>query len=212
MDLSPIFLSFKLAFITTVILLFLGILLALWIETLDKLKPIVNSIIALPIVLPPSVLGFYFLVAFSSDYLKEFNLLFSFKGLVVASVIYSLPFMVQPIQTALNTLNKNMIFASYLSGKGKIETFFKIVLPNIKKSILIASVMTFAHTVGEFGVILMIGGSIDNETKVASIAIYEYVENLDYQKANFYSVILLLVSFFTILGLNYLTYDRNKNR
>ena len=216
-DFTPFFLSFKLAFIVTLILLIIGIPYAYFLSNLkSKIKPFLEAITALPIVLPPSVLGFYLLIILSPTSLiggffyKVFNvkLLFSFPGLVVASVIYSFPFMIQPLQSGFESLNRNIIEASYVSGKGKIETLFKIVLPSIKPSLLTAIVITFAHTIGEFGVVLMVGGSIPGKTEVASVAIYDYVENLDYKDAHIYSAILLFISFLVL----FIVYMINHNR
>ena len=214
-DFTPFILSFKLAFITTVILFFITLPLAWYLAfSKSKIKPIIESIFALPIVLPPSVLGFYLLVLLSKNSpLGEFlyryfniELLFSFSGLVVASIIYSFPFMLQPLQSGFEGLNKNMIEASYISGKGSFETIFKVALPNIKPALITAIIITFAHTIGEFGVVLMVGGSIEGETKVASIAIYEMVESLDYKSAHIYSAILLGFSFITL----FIVYSLNK--
>ncbi|MGE3300697.1 MAG: molybdate ABC transporter permease subunit, partial [Arcobacter sp.] len=128
------------------------------------------------------------------------KLVYNFYGLVIASCFYSLPFMVQPMQSGLESLNKNMLEASYISGKSKIQTLFRVALPNIKPSLITAIIVTFAHTVGEFGVVLMVGGSIPGETKVASVAIYEFVEIMDYTNAHIYSVIMVILSFLTLLG------------
>ncbi len=214
-DIYPFYLSFKLAFVVTVILLILGIPYAWYLAaTNSRIKPFLESITALPIVLPPSVLGFYLLFFLSPNaYLGEiiyklFNikLVFSFEGLVVASSIYSFPFMIQPLQSGFEGLDKRIIEASYLSGKGKIITLFKVILPNIKPSLLTAIVITFAHTVGEFGVVLMVGGSIPNKTEVASVAIYDYVENLEYNKAHIYSLILLIISFLVLFVVYYINH------
>ena len=196
LDLTPFILSFKLAGITTVILFLISLPLAWYLsQTKSKIKPLLEAITALPIVLPPSVLGFYILIAFS-----YVDLAFTFTGLVIASCFYSLPFMVQPLQGGFEGLNRNMIEASYISGKSKITTLLRVALPNIKPALLTALIITFAHTVGEFGVVLMIGGSIPNETKVASIAIYEMVEIMDYSTAHIYSAIMLILSFVVLLG------------
>ncbi len=208
-DFTPFVLSFKLAFITTLILFIVSLPLAWWLsQTASKTKPFIEALTALPIVLPPSVLGFYILVALSKNspigafFERVFNidLVFSFSGLVVASCFYSLPFMVQPLQSGFESLNKNMLEASYISGKGVIETILKVAIPNIKPSLLTALIVTFAHTVGEFGVVLMVGGSIPGETKVASVAIYEMVEMMDYKSAHIYSAIMVFISFLTLLG------------
>jgi molybdate transport system permease protein len=196
LDLSPFILSFKLAGITTFILFFLSLPLAWYLsQTKSRAKPFLEAVTALPIVLPPSVLGFYILVVFA-----KVDLAFTFTGLVIASIFYSLPFMVQPLQSGFEALNHNMIEASYVAGKSRVETLFRVALPNIKASVLTALIITFAHTVGEFGVVLMIGGSIPDETKVASIAIYEMVEIMDYGTAHIYSGIMLALSFVVLLG------------
>ena len=153
LDLAPFALSFKLATITTLILFVVALPLAWQLsQSPSKIKPIIESLVSLPLVLPPSVLGFYLLVAFSS-----FDLAFTFNGLVIASCFYSLPFMVQPLQGGFESLNKNMIESSYIAGKSKWVTLFRVALPNIKPALMTALIITFAHTVGEFGVVLMIG-------------------------------------------------------
>jgi len=205
---TPFILSFKLAFFVTIILLCIGIPFAYFLSnTKSKFKPILEAISALPIVLPPSVLGFYLLIFFSQDSfigkivyeLFNIKLVFTFEGLVVASSIYSFPFMIQPLQAGFSSVDKKLIEASYLCGKGKIETLFMVILPNMKSSIMTAVIITFAHTIGEFGVVLMIGGSIPGKTEVASVAIYDYVEIMDYKSAHFYSTIMLIISFFVLL-------------
>lgn len=208
MDWSPLLLTFKLAFATTVLLFLLSIPLAHWMtRTRSRLKPVIETLVSMPLVLPPTVLGFYFLIAFSPGntfgrWLNEWlglKLVFSFTGLVVASVIYSLPFMVHPIQAGLSGLDYNLSEAAYTLGKSKWTTLMKVELPNIKKSLLTGIVLAFAHTVGEFGVVLMIGGSIPGQTKVASIAIYEEVEALNYGAAHRYSLILFVLTFCILL-------------
>jgi molybdate transport system permease protein len=209
LDFTPFILSFELAFVTTLILFIISIPLAWWLSQTDsKTKPIFETITALPLVLPPSVLGFYILIALSSNspigkFFEEtfdIQLVFNFTSLVIASCFYSLPFMVQPLQSGFESLNKNMLEASYISGKGKFETILKVALPNIKPALLTALIVTFAHTVGEFGVVLMVGGSIPEQTKVASVAIYEMVEIMDYQAAHVYSAIMVLISFVVLLS------------
>ena len=218
-DVTPFILSFKLAFIVTFILLFVGIPYAWFLSsTKSKIKPFLETITALPIVLPPSVLGFYLLVFLSPDsflgglFYRLFNvkLVFTFPGLVVASAIYSFPFMIQPIQSGFESLNKNIIEASFLSGKGRLITLFKVILPNIKPSLLTAIVITFAHTIGEFGVVLMVGGSIPGKTEVASVAIYDYVENLDYHSAHIYSAILLIISFLVLFVVYFINHSQRR--
>lgn len=208
-EFEPFIISFKLAGITTLILFFISLPLAWYLsQTKSKIKPFLEAITALPLVLPPSVLGFYILWSLSYNspigiFFEEnfgIKLVFNFYGLVIASCFYSLPFMVQPMQSGLESLNKNMLEASYISGKSKIQTLFRIALPNMKPSLITAIIVTFAHTVGEFGVVLMVGGSIPGETKVASVAIYEFVEIMDYTNAHIYSVIMIILSFLTLLG------------
>jgi molybdate transport system permease protein len=206
LDLTPFILSFKLAGLTTLILFFISLPLAWYLsQTHSKAKPFLEAITALPIVLPPSVLGFYILVVFA-----KIDLNFTFVGLVIASCFYSLPFMVQPLQGGFESLNKNMIEASYVSGKGKLTTLLRVALPNIKPALLTALIITFAHTVGEFGVVLMIGGSIPDETKVASIAIYEMVEMMEYGTAHIYSGIMVLISFVVLLSVYIFNHTQKK--
>jgi molybdate transport system permease protein len=175
--------------------------------TKSKIKPVMETLVSMPLVLPPTVLGFYLLIAFSPsnafgswlDSWLGLKLVFSFEGLVIASIIYSLPFMVHPIQSGFANLSPTLKEASYVLGKSKIITLNKVLLPNIKPSLLTGIVLSFAHTVGEFGVILMIGGNIPGKTKVASIAIYDEVESLNYTVANNYSMILFAITFFILL-------------
>ena len=171
---EPLILTFRLSLITTLILLVIGIPLAYWLAfSKSKAKPVVETLVSMPLVLPPTVLGFYLLVAFSpsnsfGNWLDEWlgiRLIFTFGGLVVASVIYSLPFMVQPIQSGLASLPPNFKEASYVLGKSRRTTLFKVLLPNIKPSLLTGIVLSFAHTIGEFGVVLMIGGNIPEKNK-----------------------------------------------
>jgi molybdate transport system permease protein len=209
MDLSPIWLTLKLAATTTAVLLLVGLPLARWLSKGKSFfKIIIEALITMPLVLPPSVLGFYLLVAFSPQHgvgkwlLNVFNIqfVFSFQGLVLASVIYSMPFMVGPIKSALQQLPQSLAQASYTLGKSERQTFIKVLLPNIKPSLLTAVVLTFAHTLGEFGVVLMIGGNIPGVTRVASIAVYDSVENMDYGAANTYSLILFGITFIMVMG------------
>ncbi len=201
-------LTFQLAAITTMVLLLIGIPLAYFLaNTQSRIKPVLEAFISMPLVLPPTVLGFYLLLLLSPEsifgawLLETFNLrlVFSFAGLVLGSIIYSLPFMVHPIQSGFENLPPSFSEAAYTLGKSKTETLFKVLLPNIKPALLTGIVLSFAHTVGEFGVVLMIGGNIPNETKVASIAIYDEVEGLNYAVANQYALILFLFSFVILL-------------
>ncbi|MEM7382391.1 MAG: molybdate ABC transporter permease subunit [Bacteroidota bacterium] len=208
MNWDPLILTFKLAFVTTVILFVLSIPLANWLAyATSRVKPVIETLVSMPLVLPPTVLGFYFLIAFSpgnsfGSWLNEWlglRLVFSFPGLVIASVLYSLPFMVHPIQSGLSAVPNSLREASYVMGKSRLDTLIRVLLPNIKPSILTGIVLAFAHTVGEFGVVLMIGGNIPGETRVASIAIYDEVEALNYASANVYSAILFVITFSVLL-------------
>lgn len=207
MDTTPILITLELAAITTLVLFILSIPIAYWLSyTRSRAKPFIETVVTLPLVLPPTVLGFYLLMAFSpasffGNLLDSLgiNLLFSFEGLVFASTIYSLPFMVQPIHAGLSNLPMALSEASFVLGKSKGATLLKVLLPNIKPALLTGVVLTFAHTIGEFGVVLMIGGNIPDETRVASIAIYTEVESLNYSMANRYSLVLLAVSFSVLL-------------
>lgn len=219
-DWQPIILTLRLAFIATLMLLVISIPLAYWLAyTKSKLKPIFETLVSMPLVLPPTVLGFYLLIAFSPSntfgaWLDEWlglRLVFSFEGLVIASIIYSLPFMVHPIQSGFSNLSSSLVEAAYVLRKSKSTTLFKVLLPNIKPSLLTGIVLAFAHTVGEFGVVLMIGGSMPGKTRVASIAIYDEVEALNYGVANTYSLILFSVTF-AILLIVYLVNGRYLTR
>ena len=219
MELTPIWLSLKLAAITTVILVIIGLPIAYWLSRRSSIfKVIVEALLTMPLVLPPSVLGFYLLISFSPNsvlgqwLLQYFNisLVFSFEGLVVASVIYSLPFMISPVKSALVHLPDSLAEASYTMGKSKLATFYSVLLPNIKSSLYTASVLTFAHTLGEFGVVLMIGGKLEGVTKVASIAIYDAVDNNQYAEANQYSLVLFAITFIIVILV--FIFNRNASR
>jgi molybdate transport system permease protein len=207
-DYNPLILTFKLAFITTILLLLISIPLSYWLaHSKSRIKPVIETFVSMPLVLPPTVLGFYMLLAFSPsnafgswlDTWLGLRLVFSFEGLVVASIVYSLPFMVHPLQSGFANLSPSLRDASYVLGKSKVVTLFKVLLPNLKPSLLTGIVLAFAHTVGEFGVVLMIGGNISGKTKVASIAIYDEVESLNYDAANTYSLILFTITFVILL-------------
>jgi len=220
-DYAPFMLSFKLAFITTFILFVLCMPIAWYLsQTKSRFKPFIEAFCTMPMVVPPTVLGFYLLWGLShnspiGEFFQEhfgIKLVFNFYGVVIASCVYSLPFMVQPLQSGFESLNKNMLEASYISGKGKFVTVLRVALPNIKPSLLTALIITFAHTVGEFGVVLMIGGSIPNETRVAAIAIYEFVEVLEYKDAHIYSLIMVIMSFMTLLAVYVFNGKQKKDR
>ena len=217
-NLEPIWLTAKLALITTIILFFVAVPLGYWLSySRFRFKAVIEALISLPLVLPPSVLGFYLLIGFSpenafgkflSDYF-DLRLVFTFQGLILASVLYSLPFMVNPIFSGLKNLPPALQEASFTLGKSRFVTVTKILLPNIQASLLTGIIMTFAHTIGEFGVVLMVGGSIPEETKVVSIAIYEEVESMNYFNANVYAGILFVFSFLILLTVHLIN---NKSR
>ncbi len=213
---APLLLSLKLSSVTTLLLLVLGVPFAYWLVfTRFRWKFLVESVVALPLVLPPTVLGFYLLMAIGANsfvgqwYESIFNkpLAFSFQGLVLGSFLYSLPFAVQPIQTAFNSVDKKLLEASWSLGRSNVYTFFHVILPLSRHGIITGCVLSFAHTLGEFGVILMIGGNIPGITRVASVAIYDEVQSLNYGTANMYAAILLSFSFI-ILALVYFTNRR----
>ena len=203
-DWQPLWLSFQLATLTTTILFVIGLPIAYVLAfSQSRFKPFWEALLSMPLVLPPSVLGFYLLLTFSPQsgfgawLLTNFDLRlsFTFLGILLGSIIFSLPFMVQALQTGLQNLPTDLRDAAYTLGQTKVQTLFKVLLPNMKSSILSGIVLSFAHTVGEFGVVLMIGGNIPGVTKVASIAIYDEVESLQYGAAHFYSLVLVVLSF-----------------
>ncbi|WP_395008233.1 molybdate ABC transporter permease subunit [Undibacterium sp.] len=208
-DWQPLWLSFKLALITTSILFFIGLPIAYRLAfTQSRMKPLWEALVSMPLVLPPSVLGFYLLLMFNpqtglAGWLHDqfdLSLSFSFLGILLGSIIFSLPFMVQALQAGLQNLPVELREAAYTLGQTKTQTLFKVLLPNMKASILSGVVLSFAHTIGEFGVVLMIGGNIPGVTRVASIAIYDEVESLQYASAHFYSLILVLLSFVILMA------------
>jgi len=219
-DLGPVWLTLALAAVTTVILLVVGTPLAWWLSmTKARIKPAVEAITALPLILPPTVLGFYFLIALGpASPIGEFwvritgdSLTFSFSGLVIASVVYSLPFMVQPLQSAFEQVGRVPVEAAATLRASPIDAFFTVAVPLARRGFLTASVLAFAHTIGEFGVVLMVGGNIPGRTKVISIAIYEHVETLNYAEAHVLSAGLLVFSF-VILYFVYAVLRRNDTR
>lgn len=202
-DLSSLWLTLQLALTVTLILLALGTPLAWWLAmTHSAAKPLIEAITALPLVLPPTVLGFYLLIALNpSAPLGAFwvsltgnALTFSFSGLVVASTLYSLPFMVQPLQSAFEAVGRGPLEAAATLRASPLDAFFTVAAPLSRRGFLTACVLTFAHTIGEFGVVLMVGGNIPGRTKLISITIYEHVETLQYQQAHILSAILLIFS------------------
>ncbi|KMW57435.1 Molybdenum transport system permease protein ModB [Candidatus Rhodobacter oscarellae] len=213
---GPILLTLQLAGVTMVLLLLIGMPIAWWLaHTKSRLRPIVEAVTALPLVLPPTVLGFYLLILMSPNTpigafwvrLTGEQLTFSFSGLVVASLFYSLPFAVQPMQAAFQGVGRGMMEAAATLGASRWDQFRSVVLPLSRRGILAAAVLSFAHTVGEFGVVLMVGGNIPDRTRVISIEIYSAVETLDYQTAHILSGGLLVFSF-VVLVLVYLLNQR----
>jgi molybdate transport system permease protein len=200
---QTLWITFKLAVSTTAILVIIGLPFAYWLTyTRFKLKPLVEALVSMPMVLPPSVIGYYMLVIYSPRnwfgawLAKTFDirLAFTFEGVLIASVIFSLPFMIQPLYNGLRALPDSLREASYTLGKSKLVTFFRVLIPNIKPSIITAIALTFAHSIGEFGIVLMVGGNMPNETRVASIAIYDEVQSLNFDIANRYAFILFAIS------------------
>ena len=207
---EPLFVSFRLALLTSVLLMPIATPVAWWLSnTRTSWKAPVQAVVALPLVLPPTVLGFYFIFFLNPNSaigsfwvdLTGTTLTFSFTGLVVASLIYSLPFAVQPLQSAFETLGRNEYEAAQTLGASRLDAFLSVVAPLCLPGFVSAFVLSFAHTLGEFGVVLMVGGNIPGETRTVSIAIYDHVENLEYAEAFSLSAILLTAAFVILLGL-----------
>lgn len=207
-DLSPLWLTLRLAAVTTLVLLVIGTPLAWWLsQTRSRAKPVIEAITALPLVLPPTVLGFYLLIllsprsAFGAFWVEitGTSLTFSFAGLVIASALYSLPFVTQPLQAAFEGLGRAPFELAATLRAGPLDRFFTIAMPMASRGFLTAAVLSFAHTVGEFGVVLMVGGNIPGQTKVISIAIYEQVETINYADAHVLSAIMLVFAFAVLL-------------
>ena len=207
-DWQPLWLSLRLALITTTILLLLAIPLGYWLAySRQRWKIAAEAVISLPMVLPPTVLGFYLLLAFSPsqgfgrwlDHHFNIRLAFTFPGLVIASLFYSLPFTVNPIVAGFRTLPADWRNASRTLGKSDWTTLVRILLPNIRASLITGAVLSFAHTIGEFGVVMMIGGGIPGQTRVASVALYDEVQSMNNGMANRYALVLLAFSFIILL-------------
>lgn len=203
-DLTALGLTFRLALVSTLILLVTGTPLAWWLgRTRWRYKFLLEAVVALPLVLPPTVLGFYLLVVLGSrgplgslmEWLGGRSLAFTFTGLVIGSVIYSMPFVVQPLQNAFSAIGRRPLEVAATLGASPLDRFFTVALPLAKPGFFTAAVLGFAHTVGEFGVVLMIGGNIPGKTQVVSIALYDRVEALEYGQAYALSAILLVISF-----------------
>ena len=216
-DPTPIWITLQLAGLSTLLLLVIAIPLAWWLAvTRSRLRPVVEALTALPLVLPPTVLGFYLLILFSPENpfgatwlrITGETLTFSFSGLVLASILYSLPFAVQPLQGAFQGVGPRMMEAAATLGAAPFDAFRSVALPIARRGLLTAAVLSFAHTLGEFGVILMVGGNIPGKTRVIAIEVYNAVETLDYQTAHILSAGLLVVSFATLV----LVYALNRRR
>ena len=209
-DWSAIWLTFKLASVTTMLLLLVGTPIAWWLaRTRSWWKGPASAVVALPLVLPPTVLGFYLLLAMGPDgpigHLTQWAgiglLPFTFAGLVIASVFYSLPFVVQPLQQAFEAMGERPLEAAATLRASPLDAFFTVALPLARRGFLTASVLGFAHTVGEFGVVLMIGGNIPDKTRVVSVQIYDRVEALEYAQAHWLAGVMVLFSFLVLLFL-----------
>jgi molybdate transport system permease protein len=208
-DLTALIITLKLAGISTLILLLLGTPLAWWLaRTRWRFKFLLEAIVALPLVLPPTVLGFYLLVALGTHgFIGEMMasvggspLAFTFTGLVIGSVIYSMPFVVQPLQDAFNFIGQRPLEVASTLRASPLDRFFSVAIPLARPGFFTATVLGFAHTVGEFGVVLMIGGNIPGKTQVVSIAIYDHVETLEYVHAHWLSAVLLVLSFLMLIA------------
>ncbi|PKH83795.1 molybdate ABC transporter permease subunit [Pseudomonas sp. Choline-02u-1] len=216
-DFAAIWLTLKLASLTTVILLVIGTPIALWLaRTSSWLRGPIGAIVALPLVLPPTVIGFYLLLALGPHgFLGQFTqwlglgtLTFSFTGLVIGSVIYSMPFVVQPLQNAFSAIGPRPLEVAATLRANPWDTFFSVILPLARPGFITAAILGFAHTVGEFGVVLMIGGNIPDKTRVVSVQIYDHVEALEYAQAHWLSAAMLVFSFLVLLAL----YSSRKTR
>lgn len=207
-ELAAIFLTFKLALITTALLFLIGTPLAAWlVKSKSRFRPLIATFIAMPLVLPPTVIGFYLLVAMGpngpigsiTSALNLPTLAFSFPGLVIGSMIYSLPFVVHPIQNALQSIDARLLESAEVMGANPLQRFLYVSLPLAKHGFITAAILGFAHTIGEFGVVLMIGGNIPEKTQVISVLLYEHVEAFDYAKANTLAILLIVFSFTSLM-------------
>ena len=208
--LGPLWLSAQLALVTMILLIIIGAPIAWWLsQTASRWKPVAQAVVAMPIVLPPTVLGFYLLILLGPNgaiggwwvELTGDALTFSFAGLVIASCIYSLPFAVQPMQNAFESLSRQTLEFAWTQGASKLDAFFSVAVPLSLRGFIAAAVLSFAHTLGEFGVVLMVGGNIPGETRVISIAIYDEVEMLNYGAAHQMSALLIAFAFFVLLAM-----------
>lgn len=207
-DLDTLWLTFKVACIATALMLLLGTPLAWWLaRTHSAWKGIINAVVAMPLVLPPTVLGFYLLVLMGpagavgqfTSWIGLGTLPFTFSGVVIASILYSMPFVVQPLQAAFTTIGEQPLEAAATLRASPLDTFFSVIIPLAKPGFLTATILGFAHTVGEFGVVLMVGGNIPDKTRVVSVQIYNHVEAMEYSEAHWLAGGLLLFSFIVLL-------------
>ncbi|MBC8318812.1 MAG: molybdate ABC transporter permease subunit [Desulfobulbaceae bacterium] len=212
MDLTPLYLSAKLSMISTALLLVLALpLCCLLVFGRFRGKFLLDALVSLPLVLPPTVLGFYLLIIMGPQGIGTlwekatgWQLVFSFAGIVIAAMVHSLPFAVQPLKASFEKIDTRLLEMSEVLGCSPVATFFRVIIPNSLNGIAASAILTFAHTMGEFGVILMIGGSIPGSTKVASVAIYEHVESMQYSEAAILSLFLVGASYAMLLVINYL--------
>jgi len=220
-DLLALITTLKMAGLTTILLLIIGTPIAWLLARMkSRYKVIIEAFVALPLILPPTVLGFYLLIAFSPQHLPGQiwqqttgqQLAFSFSAIVIGSILYSLPFVVQPLQKAFEQLGDNLTEAGAMLGAGPFDRFFNIVLPLTKASFITAASLGFAHTVGEFGVVLMIGGNIPGETRVLSIALFDHVEAFNYTKAHILAISLLIASMVLLSLIYLLNHPKNQKQ
>ncbi len=215
LDMTPVWITVKLSAMTVALLLLAGTPLAWWLAfSRSRIKPVIEAITALPLVLPPTVLGYYLLVALGPNGIPGSwwagwsgqPLAFSFAGILIASCLYSLPFVVQPLQAAFEGMGRQSLEAAWTLGASRLRSFITIVIPQVRRGLLMAVVLGFAHTVGEFGVVLMVGGNIPGETQVISIAIFEQVEMLNFAAASRLSLGMLVFAFMVL----WLVYSVNR--
>ena len=206
--LQTLWITLRLAGLTTIILIIIGLPFSYWLSNSHfRFKPVIEALVSMPMVLPPTVIGYYMLLLYSPHNWfgawlnREFDirLAFTFGGILFASVIFSLPFMIQPLYNGLRSVPENLQEASYTLGKSKMTTFIRVLIPNIKSSMITAIALTFAHSIGEFGIVLMVGGDMPGETRVASIAIYDELQALNFKTANHYALTLIAVSFIILV-------------
>ena len=210
LDTHPIWLTLQVAAITTVVLLIIGVPIAWGLSRMrSRWRVVFEALVSLPLVLPPTVLGFYLIIAMNpngplTEFLGLFGfegqLTFNFTGLVIGSVLFSLPFMVQPMMSAFQSLSDEVLDAARLMRARFLDRFFTVILPLSRQGLLVGSVLTFAHTVGEFGVVLMVGGNIEGQTRMVSIAIFDHVESFEYAQAHLLSGVMVIFSFATLVG------------